>query len=218
LSAFRRGHETPGPLPTDRRPPEHRRESFSHRVALVRCSSRSTSDAGRGVGASSTAQASGDRRHGIDNRTINPAMLRMLLERSTFPRRLGAVRYGSSGTAASDTSRRVRSALRNVPVCSHTDRPKSSVASPIEGAHGTSSDGRGARARSEGGAGVECGVTVRNGSIMRARSGRRDPRAARIVDRGLRRRQRGLGEPVEAEGGWFCTRETSVHLDEDGYL
>jgi long-chain acyl-CoA synthetase len=38
-------------------------------------------------------------RHGIDNLTINPAMMRMLLDQIPVGERLGPVRYASSGTA-----------------------------------------------------------------------------------------------------------------------
>ena len=100
VSAFRRDTD-PGPLPTDDRPPNLVANPFSHTGGVVRL--LFALYVGRALVVlrkfdAHQAKAAIDT-HGIDNLTINPAMLRMLLDAEPPIKDLGAVRYVSSGTA-----------------------------------------------------------------------------------------------------------------------
>jgi acyl-CoA synthetase (AMP-forming)/AMP-acid ligase II len=100
VSAFR-SHTAPGPLPTEPKPPNLIANPVSHTAGVVRL--LFALYVGRSVVLlrkfdAGAAKAAIDR-HGIDNMTINPTMMRMLLEELDPAADLGAVRYVSSGTA-----------------------------------------------------------------------------------------------------------------------
>jgi long-chain acyl-CoA synthetase len=100
VSAFRRDTSF-GPLPDAPRPPNLIANPLSHTAGVVRL--LFALYVGRGVVLlrkfDATAAKAAIDRHGIDNLTINPTMLRMLLEQLPPGSDLGAVRYVSSGTA-----------------------------------------------------------------------------------------------------------------------
>jgi long-chain acyl-CoA synthetase len=100
VSAFRRDTRM-GPLPAAPKPPNLIANPLSHTAGVVRM--LFALYVGRSVVLLRkfdpvAAKAAIDR-HGIDNLTINPAMLRMLVEQLPPEADLGAVRYASSGTA-----------------------------------------------------------------------------------------------------------------------
>ena len=100
VSAFRRDTRI-GPLPDPPKPPNLIANPVSHTAGVVRL--LFALYVGRGVVLLRkfdpiAAKAAIDE-HGIDNLTINPTMLRMLLEQLPAGSDLGAVRYVSSGTA-----------------------------------------------------------------------------------------------------------------------
>jgi long-chain acyl-CoA synthetase len=100
VSAFR-SDSSPSPLPTNPKPPNLIANPLSHTAGVVRL--LFALYVGRTIvllrkfdGAMAHRLIG---RHGIDNLTINPAMLRMLIDQVTPPANLAPVRYASSGTA-----------------------------------------------------------------------------------------------------------------------
>lgn len=100
VSAFR-SDTAPAPLPTDEKPPNLLANPLSHTAGIVRLLFALY------VGRSLVLMRKFDpvvaqrivETRGIDNLTINPSMLRMLLDGLPSDVRLGKVRYVSSGTA-----------------------------------------------------------------------------------------------------------------------
>jgi long-chain acyl-CoA synthetase len=100
VSAFR-SDTSPSPLPADRKPPNLIANPLSHTAGVVRL--LFALYVGRDVVllrkfSGALAKKLVDE-HGIDNLTLNPAMLRMLLDETEPGDKLGKVRYASSGTA-----------------------------------------------------------------------------------------------------------------------
>jgi long-chain acyl-CoA synthetase len=100
VSAFR-SHTGPSPLPTVAKPPNMIANPLSHTAGVVRL--LFALYVGRDVVllrkfGGALAKGLVDR-YGIDNLTLNPTMLRMLLDELPPGAKLGAVRYVSSGTA-----------------------------------------------------------------------------------------------------------------------
>ena len=100
VSAFRRDTR-PTPMPTERKPPNLIANPLSHTAGVVRM--LFALYVGRSVVLlrkfdARAAKAAIDT-HGIDNLTINPTMLQMLLHDLPPDADLGPVRYASSGTA-----------------------------------------------------------------------------------------------------------------------
>jgi long-chain acyl-CoA synthetase len=100
VSAFRRDTR-PTPIPTERKPPNLIANPLSHTAGVVRL--LFALYVGRSVVLlrkfdARAAKAAIDT-HGIDNLTINPTMLQMLLDDLPPDADLGPVRYASSGTA-----------------------------------------------------------------------------------------------------------------------
>jgi long-chain acyl-CoA synthetase len=100
VSAFR-SDTSPSPLPADRKPPNLIANPLSHTAGVVRL--LFALYVGRDVVllrkfSGALAKKLVDE-HGIDNLTLNPAMLRMLLDETEPGDKLGRVRYASSGTA-----------------------------------------------------------------------------------------------------------------------
>ena len=107
VSAFRRDTRVT-PIPDTPKPPNLIANPVSHTAGVVRL--LFALYVGRSVVLlrkfdPAAAKAAIDT-HGIDNLTINPAMLRMLLEGLPADADLGAVRYASSGTAPLPTALR----------------------------------------------------------------------------------------------------------------
>jgi acyl-CoA synthetase (AMP-forming)/AMP-acid ligase II len=100
VSAFRR-HTRIEPLPTDLKPPNLIANPMSHTAGVVRL--LFALYVGRSVlllrKFDALAAKRAIDRHGIDNLTINPTMMRMLMDDLSQDADLGAVRYVSSGTA-----------------------------------------------------------------------------------------------------------------------
>lgn len=100
VSAFR-GDTSPTPLPTKAKPPNLIANPLSHTAGVVRL--LFALYVGRSVvllrkfDGAMTHRLIG--RHGIDNLTINPAMLRILIDQVPDGGDLAPVRYASSGTA-----------------------------------------------------------------------------------------------------------------------
>jgi long-chain acyl-CoA synthetase len=100
VSAFR-SNTDPSPLPTVAKPPNLIANPLSHTAGVVRL--LFALYVGRDVVllrkfGGALAKRLVDQ-FGIDNLTLNPAMLRMLLDEVPIGQKLGAVRYVSSGTA-----------------------------------------------------------------------------------------------------------------------
>ena len=218
VSAFRRD-TNPGPLPTDRRPPNLVANPFSHTGGVVRL--LFALYVGRGLVVlrkfdAHKAKAAIDA-HGIDNLTINPAMLRMLLDAVPPIADLGAVRYVSSGTAPLPSTLREEFEARfEVPVLQSYGQTEAfggiaieSARDVLDGRRRPSSVGKplpGVEVRIIDANGRSCAPGA-DGEILAARS--RRPRATPTTPptRGARSTPRA-----------GCTRETSVISDEDGYL
>jgi long-chain acyl-CoA synthetase len=100
VSAFR-SDTSPSPLPADPKPPNLIANPLSHTAGVVRL--LFALYVGRDIVllrkfSGALAKKLVDE-HGIDNLTLNPAMLRMLLDETQPGDKLGKVRYASSGTA-----------------------------------------------------------------------------------------------------------------------
>jgi long-chain acyl-CoA synthetase len=100
VSAFR-SKTDPTPLPTTRKPPNLIANPLSHTAGVIRL--LFAMYVGRGIALLRKFDGVAAKRlidrHGIDHLTINPAMMRVLLDQLGPDEDLGAVRYASSGTA-----------------------------------------------------------------------------------------------------------------------
>jgi long-chain acyl-CoA synthetase len=100
VSAFR-SDTSPSPLPTGVKPPNLVANPLSHTAGVVRL--LFALYVGRNIVLLRKFSGALAKRlvdeHGIDNLTLNPAMLRMLLDETEPGDKLGRVRYASSGTA-----------------------------------------------------------------------------------------------------------------------
>jgi long-chain acyl-CoA synthetase len=108
VSGFRRD-TSPSPLPTSPKPPNMVANPFSHMGGMIRL--LFALYVGRSLVAlrkfNPLVALAAIEAHGIDNLTVNPTMIRMLLEAVPSGRSLGKVRYVSSGTAPLPQSLRV---------------------------------------------------------------------------------------------------------------
>ncbi len=218
VSAFRRD-TNPGPLPTDRRPPNLVANPFSHTGGVVRL--LFALYVGRGLVVlrkfdAHTAKAAIDA-HGIDNLTINPAMLRMLLDAVPPIADLGAVRYVSSGTAPLPSTLREEFEARfDVPVLQSYGQTEAFGGIAIESARDVL-DGR-RRPSSVGRPlpGVEVRITDANGRSCAPGADGEILARTKSSTAGYADDTADAGSPVDAEG-WLHTGDLG-HLDEDGYL
>jgi long-chain acyl-CoA synthetase len=153
-------------------------------------------------------------RHGIDNLTINPSMIRMLLEDTPEGRDLAGVTYVSSGTAPLPPSLRERFEQRfGVPILQAYGQTEAFGGIAVESVHDVLAGKRrplsvgkplrGVEVRIQGpqgpvDAGSEGEIQVRSGSMSRRYSGGGD--AATVTD-----------------DGWLRTGDLG-QLDEEGYL
>ncbi|HEX3962916.1 MAG TPA: class I adenylate-forming enzyme family protein [Trebonia sp.] len=100
VSAFR-SDTSPSPLPAGAKPPNLIANPLSHTAGVVRL--LFALYVGRNIVLLRKFSGALAKRlvdeHGIDNLTLNPAMLRMLLDETQPGDKLGKVRYASSGTA-----------------------------------------------------------------------------------------------------------------------
>jgi long-chain acyl-CoA synthetase len=206
VSAFRRDTR-PTPMPTTPQPPNLIANPLSHTAGVVRL--LFALYVGRSVVLlrkfdARAAKAAIDR-HGIDNLTINPTMLQMLLDDLPAGGDLGPVRYASSGTAP------LTPALRGA--------FEARFGIPVLQAYG--------QTEAFGGIAIENVRDVLNGKRRPGSVGKPLPGVeVRISDDGeiLARTPTSLmgylGEdaasPLDAEG-WLHTGDLG-HLDDDGYL
>jgi len=153
--------------------------------------------------------------HGIDNLTINPAMLRMLLEGLPDGSDLGPVRYASSGTAPlPDALREAFEARFGIPVLQAYGQTEAFGGVAIENVKDVLAGRR--RPGSVGRAlpGVELRIVVDDRDAAPGEQGEvwvrtRSATAGYIGDAPT-------AAPVDGEG-WLHTGDLG-HLDEDGYL
>jgi long-chain acyl-CoA synthetase len=225
VSAFRRD-TSPTPLADEGKPPNLIANPLSHTAGVVRL--LFALYVGRGVALlrkfdGPTAKRLLDR-HRIDNLTINPAMLRILLDTLEPGADLGAVRYVSSGTAPLTPALREEFEARfGVPVLQAYGQTETfggisveSARDVLAGRRRPGSVGRplpGVRLRLVTDAGVEA-VTGQEGEIrVRTRSATAGYLGASGSDSRL---DPPLDSPLD-EDGWLRTGDIGK-LDDDGYL
>jgi long-chain acyl-CoA synthetase len=217
VSAFRRD-TNPTPLADESKPPNLIANPLSHTAGVVRL--LFALYVGRRVALLRKFDGRAAKRlldrHRIDNLTINPAMLRILLDTLEPGEDLGAVRYVSSGTAPLTTALREEFEARfGVPVLQAYGQTEAFGGISIESARDVLAGRR------------------RPGSVGRALPGvelrlvRSDGTEAPVGEEGeIRVRSRsatsgyltagGEHSPVDADG-WLRTGDLGT-LDEDGYL
>jgi long-chain acyl-CoA synthetase len=164
-------------------------------------------------------------RHGIDNLTINPTMLRILLESLPEGADLGKVRYVSSGTAPLPAALREEFEARfGVPVLQAYGQTEAFGGIAIESARDVLAGRRRPGSvgkplpgvelrivRTEGpNAGTDAGVGEQGEIRARSSSSTAGYLGAAPADTGP------VDSPVDADG-WLSTGDLG-HLDEDGYL
>jgi long-chain acyl-CoA synthetase len=155
--------------------------------------------------------------HGIDNLTINPAMLRMLLDAAPPIADLGAVRYVSSGTAPLPSSLREEFEARfEVPVLQSYGQTEAFGGIAIESARDVL-DGR-RRPSSVGKPlpGVEVRIADADGRACAPGADGEILARTKSSTAGYADDTADAGSPVDAEG-WLHTGDLG-HRDEDGYL
>jgi long-chain acyl-CoA synthetase len=217
VSAFRRDTRM-GPLPDTPRPPNLIANPLSHTAGVVR--TLFALYVGRSVVLLRkfdplAAKAAIDR-HAIDNLTINPAMLRMLLDALPPDADLGAVRYVSSGTAPLPPALREAFEARfAVPVLQAYGQTEAFGGIAIENAKDVLAGRR--RRGSVGRAlpGVELRITdagtdVEPGAIGEIWARTRASTAGYVGD------DANAASPVDPDG-WLHTGDLG-RLDDDGYL
>ena len=218
VSAFRRGDTRPTPFPAEPKPPNLVANPLSHTAGVVRL--LFALYVGRSIVLLRKFDAAAAKRavdaHGIDQLTLNPAMLRMLLDTLPPGADLGRVRYVSSGTAPLPPALREAFEARfGVPVLQAYGQTEAfgavaieNVADVLAGRRRPGSVGRplpgielriagpGGKARPDGDEGE---IWVRSASSTRGYLGGGDAAA-----------------PVDADG-WLHTGDVG-RLDADGYL
>jgi long-chain acyl-CoA synthetase len=205
VSAFRRD-SNPTPMPTTQKPPNLIANPLSHTAGVVRL--LFALYVGRSVVLlrkfdARAAKAAIDR-HGIDNLTINPTMLQMLLDDLPADADLGPVRYASSGTAPlTPALREAFEARFGIPVLQAYGQTEAFGGIAIENVKDVLAGYRRPGSVGKPLPGVE--IRIDDGEILA-----RTPTSLTGY----------LGEdttsPVDADG-WLHTGDLG-HLDDDGYL
>jgi long-chain acyl-CoA synthetase len=216
VSAFR-SDTRPTLLPTEPRPPNLIANPLSHTAGLVRL--LFALYVGRSVVLlrrfDARAAHAAVLRHGIDHLTLNPTMLRMLLDDLPADATLGGVRYASSGTAPLPPALRESFEARfGIPVLQAYGQTEAfggiaveNVRDVLAGRRRPGSVGRplpGVEVRIAGADGSDTGVGV-DGEIC--------ARSASVTSGYI---GTGSRTPVDAQG-WLHTGDLG-HLDADGYL
>jgi long-chain acyl-CoA synthetase len=218
VSAFR-SDARPTAIPNEARPPNLIANPLSHTAGVVRL--LFALYAGRGVVLlrkfDAIAAKTAIDTHGIDNLTINPTMLRMLLEQLPPTDDLGAVRYVSSGTAPLPSALREAFEARfGVPVLQAYGQTEAFGGIAIESVKEVLA-GR----RRPGSVGKALpGVEIRIVAEGRDAASRED---GEIWVRSLSSTSGYLGDtttssdtPIDPDG-WLHTGDAG-HVDDDGYL
>ena len=215
VSAFRRDTRV-GPLPDAPKPPNMIANPVSHTAGVVRL--LFALYVGRGVVLLRkfdpfAAKAAIDR-HGIDNLTINPTMLRMLLEQLPAESDLGAVRYVSSGTAPLPAALREAFEARfDVPVLQAYGQTEAFGGVAIESVQDVLAGRRRPGSVGRPLPGVEVRIVAGDGDAPAAEEGEiwvrtRAATTGYVGD--------AAASPVDADG-WLHTGDLGA-LDADGYL
>jgi long-chain acyl-CoA synthetase len=232
VSAFR-SDTRPTPIPAERKAPNLIANPLSHTAGIVRL--LFALYVGRSVVLlrkfDARAAHAAVHRHGIDHLTLNPAMLRMLLDELGLGEGLGRVRYVSSGTAPLPATLREEFETRfGVPVLQAYGQTEAfggiaveNVADVLAGRRRPGSVGRplkGVEVRirrpdgSDASAGEEGEIIARTASVTSGYLGSTTPPAGRAdadtVTTG------DTDSPVDADG-WLHTGDLG-HLDAGGYL
>ena len=161
-------------------------------------------------------------RHGIDNLTINPTMLRILLESLPEGADLGRVRYVSSGTAPLPAALREEFEARfGVPVLQAYGQTEAFGGIAIESARDVLAGRRRPGSVGKPLPGVELRIVRTDGPDAGTDAGVGEQGEIRARSRSstagyLGGGSTGVDSPVDADG-WLRTGDLG-HLDEDGYL
>lgn len=216
VSAFRRD-TSPTPLADESKPPNLVANPLSHTAGVVRLVFALY--VGRRIALlrkfdGRVAKRLLDR-HGVDNLTINPTMLRILLDTLEPGEDLGRVRYVSSGTAPLPLALREEFEARfGVPVLQAYGQTEAFGGIAIESAADVLAGRRRPGSVGRPLPGVE--VRVVTGDGRDAASGEQGEIRARTPASTTGYRGDAAASPVDAEG-WLHTGDLG-HLDEDGYL
>jgi long-chain acyl-CoA synthetase len=193
-------------MPTTQKPPNLIANPLSHTAGVVRL--LFALYVGRSVVLlrkfdARAAKAAIDR-HGIDNLTINPTMLQMLLDDLPPGADLGPVRYASSGTAPlTPTLREAFEARFGIPVLQAYGQTEAFGGIAIENVKDVLAGNRRPGSVGKPLPGVE--ICIEDGEIL-----------ARTATSLLGYLGEDAASPVDADG-WLHTGDLG-HLDDDGYL
>lgn len=217
VSAFRRDTR-PSPITGDPKPPNLIANPLSHTAGVVRLLfalyvGRSVVLLRKFDGAATKRLVD---RHGIDNLTINPAMLRMLLEQLPAGADLGPVRYVSSGTAPLTPALREAFEGRfGVPVLQAYGQTEAFGGIAIESARDVLKGRRRPGSVGKPLPGVELRIVGPDGSV----AGQGEEGEIWVRSKSATAGYIGDGSastPVDADG-WLHTGDLGM-LDDDGYL
>jgi long-chain acyl-CoA synthetase len=205
VSAFRRD-SNPTPMPTTAKPPNLIANPLSHTAGAVRM--LFALYVGRSVVLLRKFDAKTAKRaidtHGIDNLTINPTMLQMLLDDLPAGADLGPVRYASSGTAPlTPALREAFEARFGIPVLQAYGQTEAFGGIAIENVKDVMAGNRRPGSVGKPLPGVE--IRIEDGEIL-----------ARTRTSLLGYLGEDTKSPVDADG-WLHTGDLG-HLDDDGYL
>jgi len=154
-------------------------------------------------------------RHEIDNLTINPTMIRILLEDVPEGTSLGAVRYVSSGTAPLPPALRERFEERfGVPVLQAYGQTEAFGGIAVESVHDVLAGNRRPASVGKPLPGVEVRIMGRDGRVVRTG----DEGEIQVRSGSMSRRYAGGGDAATlTDDGWLQTGDLG-RQDEDGYL
>jgi long-chain acyl-CoA synthetase len=218
VSAFRRD-TSPSPLPQSPKPPNMVANPFSHMGGMIRLLFALY------VGRSLVVLRKFDplkalaavETHGIDNLTLNPTMLRMLIESAPPGESLGAVRYVSSGTAPLSPALREEFETRfGIPVLQVYGQTEAFGGVTIENVKDVLAGRRRPNSVGRPLPGVELRIVAADGSELAPRQDGEILVKTRSVTAGYAAGVGTVSSPVD-ENGWLHTGDLG-HCDEDGYL
>jgi long-chain acyl-CoA synthetase len=216
VSAFR-SDTRPTPIPTDPKPPNLIANPLSHTAGVVRL--LFALYVGRPVVLlrkfDARAAHRAVQRHGIDHLTLNPAMLRMLLDELEPGENLGAVRYVSSGTAPLPPALREAFEARfGVPVVGAYGQTEAFGAIAVENVRDVLAGRRRPGSVGRPLPGVEVRIVGADGQAAASGEDGEIQARSRSVTSGYIGTD--TAPPLTADG-WLRTGDLG-HLDTDGYL